>query len=231
MRRGGRGDGSALRRRRAGRGRGSRLLRLLALALGVAAAAAAWRRRPEVGVEPPDLTGSPPPLVERPPRAVRVAGNEQVLGPAWEPATLAALASWVPSPPSRPLTRALAYAWAVPMSLAGLLFGAASGVRPVLRDGVLLFRGARGPAAALLKAQRYDATTLGHVVVARTEPSPTLFAHELVHVRQAERLGVLFGPVYVLLWLVYGYGRHPLERAARLGGRQAVRTQGAGAAR
>jgi hypothetical protein len=111
------------------------------------------------------------------------------------------------------------------MSLAGLILGAASGARPQLRDGVLLFPNARGPAGALLKAQRYDATTLGHVVVATNDPGPGLFAHELIHVRQAERLGILFGPAYVLLWLLYGYGRHPLERAARLGGRRA--TQGA----
>ena len=28
-------------------------------------------------------------------------------------------------------------------------------------------------------------------------------------------LGPLFMPLYVLLWLAYGYERHPLERDAR----------------
>ena len=147
-------------------------------------------------------------------------------GPAETPAagaaTLAAFAEWVPAPPASTLTRALAYLWAAPMTAVGLLLGATTGVRPVVRDGVLLFPGARGPAAALLRAQGYAATTLGHAVIATRGPSPSLMAHELVHVRQAERFGVLFAPVYGLLWAIYGYGRHPMERAARRGGRLAT---------
>jgi hypothetical protein len=200
-----------------------RILRLLAVAGGLLAGVAAWRRRPQIGPgPPPDLTGAPQALPERPRRLKGVGGNPQVLGPSWEPATLAKLAGWVPEPPQRPGVRALAYLWAVPMTLVGLAVGATAGVRPVPTEGVLLFPRARGPAALLLGAQGYDAITLGHVVIARRDPSPSLLAHELVHVRQAERWGALFAPAYGLLWLLYGYGRHPFERAARLGGRKAM---------
>ncbi len=41
-----------------------------------------------------------------------------------------------------------------------------------------------------------------------------LLAHELHHVRQYRALGPLFLPVYGLLFLRYGYRRHPMELAA-----------------
>lgn len=203
----------------------SRRRELLALAvvLGVAGGFSAWRRRPEIRPpDEPDLSGSPPPLVPHPPRLRSVGGNAQALGPAWEPATLAALARWVPPVPGRPPVRALAYAWALPMTLVGLVVGAATGVAPRAVKGVLLFANAKGLPALALRSQGYAAITFGHVVVATRDPSPSLLAHELVHTRQAERLGPLFGPAYVLLHLLYGYGRHPFERAARLGGRLAT---------
>lgn len=204
-----------------------RLPWLLALLAGVAGYYA-WRRRPQIGPPepPPDLTGSPPPLPDRPLRLRRVGGNAHVVGPAWEPRSLSALANWVPSQPRRKATRAVAYAWAAPMTAVGVVLGLSTGVRPRRTDGVLLFAGARGPARLLLGVQGYDAITFGHTVIALAEPSPSLLAHELVHVRQAERLGALFAPAYGLLWLVYGYGRHPLERAARLGGRRATEVTG-----
>jgi hypothetical protein len=59
------------------------------------------------------------------------------------------------------------------------------------------------------------------VVTTRSDPSPSLIAHELVHTRQAERFGVGFGPVYVGLLARYGYRQHPMERAARLGAGEA----------
>lgn len=125
------------------------------------------------------------------------------------------LAAWHPQPPATPAGRALAYAWASPVTLAGVLVGLTGGSRPAVRDGVLLFAGARGPIGWLLRRRGFTATALGHAVVARGEPSPELLAHELAHVRQAERLGVLFGPVYVGLLARYGYRDHPLELAAR----------------
>lgn len=203
--------------------RGRRVAGVAVLAAGGVAAGYAWRRRPQIAPPepPPDLTGAPPALPARPPKLARVNGNAHVLGPSWEPASLAALARWVPAPPGNPAARAAAYAWALPVTLVGLLVGAASGTVPTPTDGVLLFAGARGPAAALLRLQGYAAITLGHVVLSVRQPDPTLMAHELVHVRQFERLGAFFAPLYGLLYLLYGYGRHPLERAARLGGRRA----------
>jgi hypothetical protein len=196
-------------------------------ALGVAAALGllalyAWRRRPEIARPEirADLSGSPPPAPERSARLRRVGGNAQVLGPSWEPRSLSALASWVPSRPRSTMMRAVTYAWALPMTVVGLAIGLSSGARPTVRDGVVLFPRASGVAGLLLRLQRYDAMALGHAVIARVDPSPSLLAHELVHVRQAERLGAFFAPAYGLLWVLYGYGRHPLERAARLGGRR-----------
>ncbi|MDQ3453807.1 MAG: hypothetical protein M3493_14135 [Actinomycetota bacterium] len=104
--------------------------------------------------------------------------------------------------------------WAAPVSLAGLLAGAAAGVRPQRRGGVLIFAGARGLTGWVLRSRGFSAGALGHVVVALDEPSERLLRHELVHVRQAERLGVLMAPVYLGLLAVYGYRAHPLEVAA-----------------
>jgi hypothetical protein len=190
-------------------------------AIGAAVAALTFRLHRAVEGPPPDLSGSP---AAAPPRSARRTpapiGEARVLGPVKEPSPLQSLAGWVPAPPRSPLTKALAYAWASPMTLAGLLVGLASGARPEVRDGVLLFAEARGPAGAILRARGFAATALGHVVVATRRPTDELMAHELVHVRQAERLGAVFAPVYGLLYLAYGYARHPMERAARLGGRR-----------
>ncbi|MDP8931826.1 MAG: hypothetical protein M3O70_25470, partial [Actinomycetota bacterium] len=68
---------------------------------------------------------------------------------------------------------------------------------------------------AVLRSRGFDAGAFGHVIVAAGDPHDHLLAHELVHVRQAERLGPLMAPVYLGLLAVYGYARHPLERAAR----------------
>lgn len=185
------------------------------------------RRRAPVPGEPAasgvDLSGAPYPLMaESPRRAVGTRGNVRVLGSETEPVMVRRLAGWVPAPPTSPLARTVAYAWAAPVTFVGLLAGLVTGARPALRDGVLVFAPARGVAGLALRLRGFSATALGHVVVARHEPGPALLAHELVHVRQAERLGPLFVPVYLALWLRYGYVRHPLERAARLGGRRAV---------
>lgn len=157
-----------------------------------------------------------------PEREVPVGGNARVHGPDGESYALRALARWTPASPTAGWTRALAYVWASPVTAVGLLVGLASGVRPECREGVVLFPRAAGISGALLRRRGFAATALGHVVVATGEPSRALFAHELVHVHQAERLGPLFPPLYGLLWLAYGYARHPMERAARLGGRKSA---------
>jgi len=124
------------------------------------------------------------------------------------------LSDWEPEVLTRRSAQAAAYAWAAPVSLAGLLAGAAAGVRPHWCGGVLVFAGARGPTGWVLRARGFSAGALGHVVIAAQEPSEQLLRHELVHVRQAERLGVLMAPVYLGLLAVYGYPAHPLEVVA-----------------
>jgi hypothetical protein len=166
-----------------------------------------------------DLSGAPfGPALRPPPQPP--TGNARVLPPPWEPPGLSALAAWIPAAPRSPAARAVAYAWAAPVTLAGLLLGLASGARPRLRDGVLVFAHAHGPAGALLRARGFRATALGHAIVSVDEPDDELMAHELVHVRHAERLGVFSALLYGLLYPLYGYSRHPMERAARTAARR-----------
>lgn len=167
-----------------------------------------------------NLSGAGVPLRPQP-RARAGVGDAVVLGAPDEPAWLARLAAWEPPPPRTVAGRALGYAWAAPVSAAGLLLGVLGAVRPRPVAGVLLFAPVRGLAARLLDWRGFAATALGHVVLARVEPGAALLAHELVHTRQAERFGILMGPLYVALLVRYGYARHPLERAARRAGRRA----------
>ena len=125
------------------------------------------------------------------------------------------LEAWEPAPLRHPLARAAAIIWAAPISAAGLVVGAVSGAPARVRDGVLLFAPIRGLPGKVLRSRGYAASALGHVVLSvPADPPPQLLAHELVHTRQAERLGVFMAPVYLLLLLRYGYRGHPLERAA-----------------
>lgn len=134
------------------------------------------------------------------------------------------LEAWEPGVLRHPLARAGAVIWASPISAAGLVIGLASGVAPRLRCGVVLFAPIRGLPGKVLRRRGYAASAFGHVVLSvPAEPSPQLLAHELVHTRQAERLGLLMAPVYLALLAVYGYRRHPFERAAY---RVAARTPG-----
>jgi hypothetical protein len=126
------------------------------------------------------------------------------------------LAAWIPPPPRTAAARVASVLWAAPMTLVGLLVGAGSGVAPRLRDGVVLFAPAGGITGAIVRRRGFAATGLGHCVIAVEEPPPSLLAHELVHVRQAERLGPFMAPAYLTLLAVHGYERHPMERAARL---------------
>lgn len=63
---------------------------------------------------------------------------------------------------------------------------------------------------------------LGHVVLMTPLASEETLAHELVHVRQAERWGPLFLPAYLLAMLVARivgadpYWDNPFEREARV---------------
>lgn len=165
-----------------------------------------------------DLSGAPfGPAMQSP--AEPPTGDARVIPPLWEPAPLTALAGWRPEAPRGPVARALAYAWASPVTAAGLVLGLLSGSRPRVRSGVLVFENAGGAAAALLRARGFQATALGHAVIATGEPDDALLAHELVHVRHAERLGVFSALLYGALYPLYGYARHPMERAARTAAR------------
>lgn len=131
-----------------------------------------------------------------------------------EPQSISRLASWQPEPPGTMVGRVVAYTWASPLTAAGLLLGALSGTTPQVRCGVLLFADARGLGGWMLRWRGFAAATLGHVIIAVGHPGDRLLGHELVHVRQAERWGPLFVPLYLAGLARYGYRLNPFERAA-----------------
>lgn len=215
-----------------------RVLRvLLRLAVGGGAAVVAglavydWRRRRSVEADPArNLTGAGVPLEPDPRRTPHHVGDAHVLGGPHEAPSLRWLSMWEPARPTGP-ARLAAYAWAAPLTAAGLLVGATSGTMPTVRDGVLLFAPAGGLAGAVLRTRGFAAGTFGHVVLAVRDPSPALWAHELAHTRQAERLGPLMAPLYLGLLATHGYARHPMERAARRAGRRVRTAEAARSAR
>ena len=117
--------------------------------------------------------------------------------------------------------------WAWPASLPGLLLAlpmALGGATIRRREGTLeVCGGCFGRLAGRLPlACRFDAITLGQVILARDEEVLSACrAHERVHVRQYERWGLLFYPLYLgaSLWLWLRGGRpyldNPFEREAR----------------
>ncbi len=102
----------------------------------------------------------------------------------------------------------LRYLWAMPTTCLGLVFvplALATGGRLSVVQGVLEIHGGivrwflthmipiRGGAEAM---------TLGHVILGRTTQSlQRCRVHEQVHVRQVEKWGILFVPVYLLAGL------------------------------
>ncbi len=153
-------------------------------------------------------------------------GTLAPLGPATHtlPATESGLArrlsTWQPEVPRTAAGRAASAAWAAPLTVVGALL-TASGRGRLTWDAdraCWIGTGIGGPSGILLKAVGMAANTMGHVVVCRREhPGEELLDHEAVHVRQAERLGPLLVPLYVLLSARHGYRENPLERAARRG--------------
>ena len=127
--------------------------------------------------------------------------------------------------PSRWLTR---YLWASPATAVGLLLAfivSLSGARAQVVDGALEVAGGRLTAilARLPRWLRFGAITFGHVIVAVDQPQlDRSRAHEQVHVRQYERWGILFFPLYLgssLSALLRGqqpYRDNRFEREARL---------------
>ena len=120
------------------------------------------------------------------------------------------------------------YLWAAPASVLGLLLGAigiAAGGRVSLHTGVVEVEGrllAWGLAHLTWLEAGAVAITFGHVVLARDAASLDWTRHhERVHVRQYERWGPLFIPLYLAAsaW-VMAHGRNPywdnpFEREAR----------------
>lgn len=121
----------------------------------------------------------------------------------------------------------LRYVWAAPASLVGLvlaLLALALGARANVVDGALEVGGGRFTSivARLPRFMRFGAITLGHVItgVDQAELNRSR-AHEQVHVRQYERWGILFFPLYLsssLRELLRGrqpYRDNRFEREAR----------------
>ena len=98
---------------------------------------------------------------------------------------------------------AFRYAWAAPATLVGLLAALpafVTGARARLIDGVVEITGGRMDrlVAALPRRCRFCAITFGHVVACTDEcTAAAVRAHERVHVRQYERFGALFFPLYL----------------------------------
>lgn len=114
----------------------------------------------------------------------------------------------------RTLLRFVGYVWAVPNTLIGLVLGALSFQTPRLVRGVLAFDRAPRGFLRIFARKQWRAITFGHVVLSAQLLDGRLLAHELVHVRQYERLGPLFLPAYVTLHLFTGYELNPFETAA-----------------
>ena len=123
--------------------------------------------------------------------------------------------------------RLLAILWASPYSLFGLfvgLFGLCTGGSARIRGRIVEFYG--GGTMWFLRRLLPDgefvcAITFGHVVLGRTDAALDFARnHEMIHVRQYERWGPLFGPAYLLcslvLWVRGGraYRDNPFEREA-----------------
>lgn len=133
-----------------------------------------------------------------------------------------------PEAASHGLARRLAaYAWVSPVTLAGLmlvLVALLGGARARWVEGQLEVAGAHRLRAfgCWPLVRNFGAITLGHVILGRDHATLRRWRrHEQVHVRQYERWGVLFGPLYLaagaLAWWRGGdaYRDNPFEVEAR----------------
>lgn len=123
-----------------------------------------------------------------------------------------------PSKRFRLMRRVLAYVWAFPITLIGLLLGAGAlllGATARRNSGILEIASPHASAgrwrSRWLKRQAFVAITLGHVVLGRDHDVLDQWrAHEQVHVAQTERWGPLFPAAYALASLVaWVRGLHP----------------------
>jgi hypothetical protein len=119
------------------------------------------------------------------------------------------------------------YAWAAPATLVGLVLSVAAlvtGARPRVIDGAIEISGGRidRVVARLPRRYRFVAITFGHVVICVDEcAAAAARSHEQAHIRQYERFGLLFFPLYLVSSLAQWLrGRDPyldnrFEREAR----------------
>jgi hypothetical protein len=113
----------------------------------------------------------------------------------------------------------LGFIWTLPNTLLGLVAGLLTFQRPRLTDGALIFdRTPRGLTALMPRANR-AAMTIGFVIVSARPMTGSLLVHERHHIRQYCAWGPFFIPAYLVLAILYGYRRHPMElRAQRAAG-------------
>lgn len=114
-----------------------------------------------------------------------------------------------------------AWCWASPWTLVGLAVGLACGARLRRVGSVIELAGGRIPWLFDRFPVQPAAMTLGHAILGRDfEVLAAARQHELVHVRQYERWGPLFVPVYLgcslAVWLAgrQAYRDNPFEREA-----------------
>lgn len=130
------------------------------------------------------------------------------------------------------LWRAAKVAWAAPCSLAGLIAASVvllCGGSARRGPGTLeITTGSSASSHALARMLPFRAIALGHVVIAAGMPElERLRSHELVHVRQYERWGIVFFVAYaasgIWQWLngrdAYWHNHFEVE-ARRLSGQQ-----------
>ena len=128
--------------------------------------------------------------------------------------------------PARLWSLPMAYAWASPTTLVGLLAGTLtllSGGRAQLRSGAIEFHGGFS-CWFLRRIARASAMTLGHVILGGDlRCLDRCRAHEQAHVRQAERWGPAFLPAYLLAsaWAWARGGHYYLDNAFERDARRA----------
>ncbi len=121
---------------------------------------------------------------------------------------------------SRPATLAR-YLWAGPTTFLGIIAALTSVSLPRVQGSILLCRSDRGFARRFLVDRGYCAITLGHLVLMSREAPADVLTHEMVHVRQSERLGPFFIPAYLCAMAITRlrgkdpYWDNPFEVAAR----------------
>ena len=137
------------------------------------------------------------------------------------------LSGHTPEQPGSRLRRALAYAWVAPVTLVGLVLTVVAvlgGARAHWVEGQLEVAGAHRLRAVgrWPHIRHFGAITLGHVILGRDHATLRRWRrHEQVHVRQYERWGVLFWPLYLGAGVVAwwrgrdAYWDNPFEIEAR----------------